>query len=60
MALVRQRLAAPRTGGSVGDREDYAGLAGFYAGAGKPIWTGKDGLTARATQAIGEIRKADD
>ena len=60
VALVRQRLAAPRTGGSAGDREDYAGLAGFYAGAGKPIWTGKDGLTARATQAIGEIRKADD
>jgi hypothetical protein len=28
VALVRQRLAAPRTGGSAGDREDYAGRAG--------------------------------
>ena len=61
VALVRQRLSAAPTGGSPADREDYAALAAFYAGgSGQPVWTSKDGFTARATQAIGEIRKADD
>ena len=59
--LVRQRLAAAPAGGSQADRDDYAALAAFYAeGSGQAVWTGKDGFTARATQAIGEIRKADD
>ena len=61
VALVRQKLAAPpRAGTNPGDREDYAGLVAFYAGAGQPVWTSKDGLTPRSAQAIGEIRKADD
>ena len=61
VALVRQRLAAAPPGGNAGDRDDRAGLAAFYAEHnGEPVWTGKDGFTARATQAIGEIRKADD
>ena len=38
-----------------------AALTAFYAeGSGQPVWTSKDGFTAHATQAIGEIRKADD
>jgi murein L,D-transpeptidase YcbB/YkuD len=61
IAMVRQRLAAMPPGGNAGDRDDRAGLAAFYAQHnGEPVWTGKDGFTARATQAMGEIRKADD
>jgi L,D-transpeptidase YcbB len=60
VTVVRQRLATTRAGGNPGDREDLAGLVGFYAEAGQPVWTSKDGLTPRAAQAIGEIRKADD
>jgi L,D-transpeptidase YcbB len=60
VALVRQRLTAAPAGGSAADREDYAALAAFYAGSGQPVWTSKDRFTARASQAIGEIRKADD
>jgi len=61
VALVRQRLSTAPTGGSAGDREDYAGLAAFYAqGSGQPVWTGKDGFAKRAQDAIAEIRKADD
>jgi L,D-transpeptidase YcbB len=61
VVLVRQRLATAPTGGSAGDREDYAGLAAFYAqSASQPVWTSKDGFTKRAQEAIAEIRKADD
>jgi murein L,D-transpeptidase YcbB/YkuD len=60
VTLVRQRLATLRAGTGAGDREDQAGLVAFYAGAGQPVWTSKEGLTPRAAQAIGEIRKADD
>jgi murein L,D-transpeptidase YcbB/YkuD len=61
VALVRQRLAAAAPGGNAGDRDDRAGLVAFYAEhTGASVWTGKDGFTARATQALGEIRKADD
>jgi murein L,D-transpeptidase YcbB/YkuD len=59
--LVRERLSSAPAGVSQADREDYAALAAFYAdGSGQPVWTSRDGFTARATQAIGEIRKADD
>jgi murein L,D-transpeptidase YcbB/YkuD len=58
---VRERLSSAPAGVSQADREDYAALAAFYAdGSGQPVWTSRDGFTARATQAIGEIRKADD
>jgi hypothetical protein len=61
VALVRQRLAAAPRGGNTGDREDRAGLAAFYGQhTGEAVWTSKDGFTARAAQALGEIRKADD
>jgi murein L,D-transpeptidase YcbB/YkuD len=60
VTLVRERLAKPLTRGSSGDRDDYAGLAAFYAGNGDPVWVGKDGFTARAQLAIKEIRAADD
>ena len=60
VALVRQRLATPPARASAGEREDHAGLAAYYAEASQPVWTGKDGLTPRATLALGEIRKADD
>ena len=60
VALVRQRLAHTARR-QAGDRDDRAGLAAFYAQHnGEPVWTGKDGFTARATQAMAEIRKADD
>src|SRR6266705_3465424 len=59
--LVRQRLTAAPAGGSQADRDDHAGLVAFYAeGNGQPVWTGKDGFTARATRAVGEIAKAGD
>jgi len=62
VALVRQRLAAAvPPSRHVGDRDDYAGLVAFYAEhAGEAVWTSKTGFTARATQALSEIRKADD
>jgi murein L,D-transpeptidase YcbB/YkuD len=61
VALVRQRLATPLTRGSAGEREDYAGLAAFYAGGnGMPVWTDKSGFTPRAELVLAEIRKADD
>ena len=60
VSVVRQRLTAAPTG-SPGDREDYAALVAFYAGeTSQPVWTSNAGFTARATQAIGELRKADD
>jgi murein L,D-transpeptidase YcbB/YkuD len=58
--LVRERLTAAPARSTKGDRDDHAGLAAFYAEATEPVWTAKDGFTARATQAIAEIRKADD
>jgi murein L,D-transpeptidase YcbB/YkuD len=61
VALVRQRLAVPLTHASAGERDDYAGLAAFYAGGnGQPVWTGSHGLTSKAELAIAELRKADD
>ncbi len=61
VTLVRQRLeGAPPPRGTTADRDDHAALVAFYATASQPIWTSKDGFTARATQAVGEIRKADD
>src|SRR5262245_3236778 len=61
MVLVRERLAAAPARGSEGDKEDYAGLIAFYAERnGEPVWTSKDGFTPRATQAMAEIRRADD
>ena len=61
VALVRQRLATPPAGGSQADRDDHAGLTSFYVeSSGQPVWTSKEGLTERATQVIGELRKADD
>ena len=60
VALVRERLAAAPLSGRAIERDDAAGLTVFYAEAARPIWTGKDGFTARATAAMGEIRKADD
>jgi L,D-transpeptidase YcbB len=61
VALVRQKLAAARAPTNAGDRDDQAGLTAFYAGyGGEPLWVGKDGLTGRALQAMGEVRKADD
>jgi murein L,D-transpeptidase YcbB/YkuD len=39
---------------------DAAGLAAYYDTTSRPIWVDKDGFTARAKQAIGEIGKADD
>ena len=44
VALVRQRLAVPLAHASGGERDDYAGLAAFYAGGnGQPVWTGIHG-----------------
>src|SRR5215475_3131794 len=61
VALVRERLAATPARGSDADREDYAGLVAFYAeSSGQPVWTSKVGFTSRATQAMAEIRRADD
>jgi murein L,D-transpeptidase YcbB/YkuD len=61
VALVRERLAATPARGSEADQEDYAGLLAFYAQSnGEPVWTSKDGFTPRATQAMAEIRRADD
>jgi murein L,D-transpeptidase YcbB/YkuD len=61
VALVRERLAAPPSRGNAAEREDYAGLAAFYAeGNGQPVWTSTGGFSPRAQQAIAEIRKADD
>jgi murein L,D-transpeptidase YcbB/YkuD len=61
VALVRQRLAASRLPRSAEDREDLAAALAYYgAGTDQPLWTGKDGLTAKARQAIEEIGKADD
>ena len=61
VARVRERLAATPARGSEADKEDYAGLVAFYAeNSGQPIWTSKDGFTPRATQAMAEIRRADD
>ena len=62
VALVRQRLAtAAPASRHPGDREDYAGLVAFYAEhAGEAVWTSRSGFTPRATQALSEIRKADD
>jgi murein L,D-transpeptidase YcbB/YkuD len=57
---VRERLSATAQRSKGGEREDHDGLVAYYARAGQPIWTGKDGFTARAVTAIGEIRKADD
>jgi murein L,D-transpeptidase YcbB/YkuD len=58
VTLVRQRLGAPQ--GNAADREDYAGLVAFYGATANPVWTGKDGFTKRAHEAMAEIRKADD
>jgi L,D-transpeptidase YcbB len=60
MLQVRERLSASVPRGKGSEREDYDGLVAYYARGGQPIWTNKDGLTSRATAAIGEIRKADD
>jgi murein L,D-transpeptidase YcbB/YkuD len=61
VALVRQRLATPPGHASAGERDDYAGLAAFYAeGNGQPVWTSTSGFTPRAELAMAEIRKADD
>ncbi|MBO0741426.1 MAG: L,D-transpeptidase family protein [Hyphomicrobiaceae bacterium] len=61
VALVRERLAAMPSRGSEADKEDYAGLVAFYAESnGQPVWTSKDGFTARATQVLAELRRADD
>jgi L,D-transpeptidase YcbB len=61
VALVRERLATPLTHASAGERDDYAGLAAFYAGGnGQPVWTDSHGFTSKAELAIGELRKADD
>ena len=57
---VRERLSASVPRGKGGEREDYDGLVAYYARAGQPVWTSKDGLTSRASAAIEEIRKADD
>ena len=53
---VRKRLALDRSRGP-----DHAALVQFYAdGDGKPVWTSKDGLSARGKLAIAEIGKAAD
>ncbi len=43
---VRERLSATAQRSKGGEREDYDGLVAYYARAGQPIWTDKDGLTA--------------
>ena len=60
VAAVRQRLASMPPPHSAADRADNAALVAFYARRRDPVWTSKDGLTARARQAIGEIGRADD
>jgi murein L,D-transpeptidase YcbB/YkuD len=57
---VRKRLSAAAPRASGGERGDYDALVAHYGRAGQPIWTGKDGFTARAVAAIDEIRRADD
>jgi murein L,D-transpeptidase YcbB/YkuD len=61
VVLVRERLATRLNRASAAERDDYAGLAAFYAdGNGLPVWTSETGFTQRAELAIAEIRKADD
>ncbi len=61
VVLVRQRLTDAAARAVPGHRDDVAGLTAFYASeAGRPMWTSKDGFTARARAAMAEIRKADD
>ena len=62
VALVRQRLSrgAARRQRGRSRRTMRRWRHSTPSGSGQPVWTSKDGLTARATQAIDEIRKADD
>src|SRR5262249_56214212 len=49
VALLRDRLPAPLARASAAEREDYAGLAAFYAeGSGEPVWTSTGGVTPHA------------
>src|SRR5690349_17917270 len=58
VAMVRQRLSGAAAGANP---DDYAALVTFYASrSGPAVWTGKEGFTLRAKQAIGELRRADD
>jgi murein L,D-transpeptidase YcbB/YkuD len=58
---ARQRLADLPPPRNAGERDDRTGLAAFYvSGTGQPIWTSKDGYTARAVEVMSEIRKAAD
>jgi L,D-transpeptidase YcbB len=58
-AQILARLAS--AGGKADAREDVSGMTAFYNQTkGQPVWTSRDGLTAKAQSAIGEIRGADD
>ena len=59
LAEVRRQLAEPAKGNV--DRQDRAALTAFYAARNEPLlWVTGDGFTAKAKQAMAEIRKADD
>ena len=54
VALVRQRLATAPTGGSAGDREDYAGLCGLLCAGHRPAGLDEQGrLHERAPRRHG-------
>jgi L,D-transpeptidase YcbB len=59
IAEVRRRLAEPARRDQ--DRGDRAALTAFYAArTSEPVWVTSGGLSARAQDAIAEIRKAED
>lgn len=60
-ALVRRQLDTLSSKGTDADREDATALKAYYeARKDEPLWIGGDALTAKATAAIAEIKKADD
>ncbi|MBL8566386.1 MAG: L,D-transpeptidase family protein [Hyphomicrobiaceae bacterium] len=60
VVLVREKLAAFSTKQSSVDKDDLAAAATYYGEHKSPVWTGKDGLTERGTQAAAEIARAED
>ncbi len=60
VVLVREKLAAFSAKQSSVDKDDLAAAITYYGEHKSPVWTGKDGLTERGTQAAAEIARADD
>ena len=60
VVLVRHQLSSAPARQTPSGREDYDAVVNFYAAAQPPVWTGKDGFTLKAKQAMDEIAKADE